>query len=416
MVDMLKNISIILVFKVFGALSILMVSMIIGQYYGPEKLGIFSLIVSLLMIGSVLSKVGLDTYTLKIVSELDGNLKEIALYIKKIIKIIFLTGLLTSMLFFILSDFINEYVFKSFNATYYVTGLAIIAIPFAYIGVLPEIFRALGGVGKYSFFRSISQNLLVLILISAGILTNIIVDPIYALYSSIGITIVLILLYLYLFLKKRGINIFASGLYKKSVLRHSYPMALTSTMMLMVAYTDSFMIGYYINEYQVGVYSACISIASIFLFAQTSINVYVAPKISRCYSRGDLVGVKHLYASSTKLLIVVSLFILLVVSVFSDLFLGLYGSKFLHAEGVLLIVSTGYFINSCFGVVGYLLNMTNNQFLVMVAVGFGSVLNVYLNYMLIPDYYLYGAAIASLLTMLLLNFTLFLIGKHRKLI
>jgi O-antigen/teichoic acid export membrane protein len=403
MIDMLKGVSVVFIYKIFGALSLLMINMMIGQYYGPEKLGIFSLIVALLMIGSVLSKAGLDFYILKIIPVLDDNLKEISFFIKKIIRIVFFSGLATSILFFVLSDFINEYVFNSFDATYYILGLAFVAIPFAYIGVLPEIFRGFGELNKYSFFRSVSQNLFVLLLLGAGILTSVIFDPVYILYLSIIVTIGLIIIYLHFFLKKKGVNIFASGLYKKPILKYSYPMMLTSTMMLITGYTDSLMISYYMDEYQVGLYTVCLSLSIGIIFIQNSVNIYIAPNISKLYSTKNNLEIRRLYYNSVKLSSFFSVFFFLALNMYPVFFLSLFGEGFSDVKNVLFVVTLSFLINSLCGPVGYTLNMTGNQKINMKVTFFSLALNITANYFLIPVFGILGAAYATFLTMVCKN-------------
>ena len=397
--DMLKSLTVLVIYKIFGALSFVMVSMIIGQYYGPEKLGIFSLIVALLVTGSVLSKAGLDLYILRIIPALDDNLKEISFFIKKIIRIIFFSGLATSILFFLLSDFINEYVFKSFDATYYIFGLAFVAIPFACIGVLPEIFRGFGELNKYSFFRSVSQNLFVLLLLGAGILTSVIFDPVYILYLSIIVTMGLIIIYLHFFLKKKGVNIFARGLYKKPILKYSYPMMLTSTMMVITGYVDSLMIGYYIGEHQVGLYTACLSLSVGIIFIQNCVSVYIAPNISKLYSTKNNIEIRRLYYNSVKFSSFCSVCVFLALNMYPVFFLSLFGEDFLDVKNVLFVVTMAFLINAIFGPVGYMLNMTNNQKTNMKVMFCCLQLNIIANYLMIPVFGILGAAYATLLTM-----------------
>ena len=405
MLKIIRGVSVVLAYKIFGVLSLLVINMMIGQYYGPEKLGIFSLITALLLFSSVLSRLGLDVYVLKVIPLLDDNYKEVACFIKKILIILLSSGLLVSLFFFIAANFLNVYIFKSIDATHYILGIVLVSIPFAYIGVLPEIFRGFGGLGQYSFFKSVCQNLCMLILIASGLIAEAKIDPIYALYLSILITLGLTLLRIAFFLKARGVNIFSNDNYKKPILKYSYPMMLTSSMMLMIGYAGSFMISHFLDVYYVGIYSACLSLSVGIIFIQNSINVYIAPIISKLYASNSQLQLKKVYYNSLKLSSFFAILIFLVLNLYSSFFLGLFGEKFSDAGDILFVVTLAFLINAFFGPVGYMLNMTGNQKVNMRITCAVLSINIILNVLFIPTFGLLGAALASLSAMVFKNLT-----------
>ena len=73
----------------------------------------------------------------------------------------------------------------------------------------------------------------------------------------------------------------------KDILRQSIPMMLSSSVLLLMSWTDSLMIGSFINEYEVGLYNVAMRIAmitSLTLHAVNSIDVNICMfVICKCY-------------------------------------------------------------------------------------------------------------------------------------
>lgn len=415
MKELIKGSSIIFVFKVFGAVALFLTHILISRYYGAETLGVFNLILSLLMISTIFSRMGLDMYVIRILPSLKEKNK-IALFLKRVFTIVFIGGVIVSMLIYLINPYINEYIFKSFDASKYLLYLSIVIIPFTFFNILPEVLRGFHDIKIYSFFRNLAQNLFLLFILSGGIYFSYKFDPIYVLYFSILFITSILLIVVYKFLHKRDINLFSNGKYKEAILKYSYPMFLTSSMMFLMGYVDSFMISYYLDEYQVGIYSACIKLSFLVTFVLASVNGFIAPKISKAYTNGDNKMVKKIYYDSIKLIVLVSSPIFLVLYLFPEFFLGLFGEEFKIAVVTLLIVNSAFLVNALCGSVGYMLNMTDNQHQFMKILLIGLLLNIMMNVFFIPIYGINGAAIATLISMSFWNIGSLMILKRKKII
>ncbi len=416
MKDILKGSALIFGFKVCGAISLFLVHILISRYYGVEILGVFNLFLALMLVGAVLSRVGIDMYIVRIIPSIENDNTQISLFLKEVFKILFIASFIVSILFYMTSSAIDTYIFKSFDASSYLLGLVIITIPFTFYNVLPEVFRAFHDVKIYSFFRNFSQNFLLLLLLSLGLLTSLKFDPIYILYISIAAITSMMFIILYRFLKLQEIDIFIKGKYENKILAYSYPMFLTSSMMFLMGHVDSFMISYYLDVYQVGLYNACINLSFAITFMLASVNGFIAPKISQAYSRGDNKKVKELYVNSIKLIFISTTPVFILLYIFPEFFLGLFGNEFLIATSTLMIVNTAFLINVLSGSVGYLLNMTDNQHIFMRILSIGLLLNIVLNIFLIPMYGINGAAIATLISMGFWNIVSLIVLKRKKIV
>jgi len=88
---------------------------------------------------------------------------------------------------------------------------------------------------------------------------------------------------------------------------------------------------------------------------------------------------------------------------FRETILGIFGIEFLNGETALVIIGCGVLISSISGNVDQILNMTNSHKILRNITFFCFMVNVILNYFLIPVYGINGAAIASLITNVLIN-------------
>jgi O-antigen/teichoic acid export membrane protein len=414
--DIVKGSFVIFIFKIFGAGSLFLTYILLPRYYGVEAFGIFNLIFAILMIGTVISRIGLDTYVVRVIPSLENKNEEISLFLKMVLKILVVSSLLVTVAIFLASDLINSYIFKSIDASNYLIGLALIIFPYTLFNVLVEVLRGLDEIKFYSLFRNLSQNFSIVLLLIISIVTAKLYDPIYILYSAILFITISLIVVLHKFLKKRNITITQKGKYRKSVLKHSYPMFLAASIMFLMSYIDSFMISYYLDEYQVGIYNACISLSLMLTFIPMAIGGYISPKISKAYSDNKREEIKDIFKHSIKIIFIVTLPLFLVMFLFADFFLNLFGEAFTVATTTLLITNIAFLSEALTGPVGFILNMTDKQHIFMKILLVSLVINILFNALLIPIYGINGAGIAILLSMFFWTITSFIVLKKEAII
>jgi len=95
------------------------------------------------------------------------------------------------------------------------------------------------------------------------------------------------------------------------------------------------------------------------------------------------------------------LFVLIVV--FSEFVLDIFGNEFEIGKNTLIILAIGQFINAVSGSVGFLLNMTGKQRIFKNIFLIAVIINVVLNFILIPKYGMVGAAIATMISVAVWN-------------
>lgn len=198
-----------------------------------------------------------------------------------------------------------------------------------------------------------------------------------------------------------------------NILRESFPLLLSSSMFLIIASTDIYMLSAMRPAEEVGVYDVAVKISLLAAIVLVAVNSISAPKFAELFGLGNLSGLKEVVSQSSKLIFWVTIPIIFLLIMLPEKFLGLFGSEFLAAAPALVILSIGQFISSISGSVGNLLKMTNNQIVFQYVMIAAAIINIGLNFILIPKYGITGAAIASATSMSFWNLISVIVAKKK---
>ena len=145
----------------------------------------------------------------------------------------------------------------------------------------------------------------------------------------------------------------------------------------------------------------------------TAVNMVVSPKFAAHYHKGELKETEDVLAKSLKLLAVVSLLVFSTMVLFGDDVLGIFGQQYIEAGVLLSILVCGQLINAMTGPSGKLLMMSGFEKDVrsssMIVAALGLALALYLT----AKHGVYGAAIATALTISAQNIAFAFLVKYR---
>lgn len=167
---------------------------------------------------------------------------------------------------------------------------------------------------------------------------------------------------------------------------------------------DLLMLGVLSSEINVGIYSVGLQIASITLIGQTIVNAIIGPKIARMYANGDKRELQHLITYACRLSSFAAISCLIFILPFGLVLIeSVFGSGFVLSYNVVLITCTGFVFSAMMGPIALVLNMTGHERITARVVVFSAFVNAILNGILIPMYGVNGAAIATLITVILIQ-------------
>jgi O-antigen/teichoic acid export membrane protein len=183
----------------------------------------------------------------------------------------------------------------------------------------------------------------------------------------------------------------------RRLLRFSLPVLFVGFSYALLAQTDRIMLGYFKASADLGVYSAAANISQQAGLITYSFSYIFCPIISDLYNRNEFKDFERLYKTVTRWIVSLNVVILLLLILFARQIMGVFGSDFTSGWLVLVVLAAVHLLGYCAGgaLVGYVLRMSGKQDIEMINTAVMLVLNVVLNFWLIPIYGILGAAIAT---------------------
>ena len=383
---------------------------IVARFFGPEVYGIFSLAAMILALFVAISSLGL----------IDGILRYVSLYrakkenekIKYILRFSLITllisGIASGVILFLLSESLSLSVFHNPAMQIYLKTFSFLIPIFILANAFLHILRAYEKVNYYSFLQNILQNILKVIFLLAFIFVGL--NSNSSVIFSFFIAIFIMMLFAYILSRQLIPNIFEKVVLtkkqkseiKKDLFNYSWPLIFLGVIGNLYYWTDSFLLGYFKSAIEVGIYNAAVPIAALLLASQEIFMQLFYPLITKEYSIKNFRLIGELSKQVSKWMFIINLPLFLIMLIFPGVLINfLFGKEYLLASNALRILSLGVFISSISGISIAILNTAGKSKLMLTNIAFFSILNVILNILLIPNYGLNGAAIATTISVIL---------------
>ena len=330
-----------------------------------------------------------------------GELREI--YFKMLI----LIGSI-SMIFLILNQvFIKEMKIDFFNENISeLISKSIFALFFYSVAILNiETYRAISKLYLSEIFRSIGRYLF--LLLAFYVLFKINKEPwiIEAFLLNFVLLSIMTSVPLIIWLMKIERIGTQKLITSKKIIFRSVPMALSSSSIILMQSVDVFLLSKYLDFRMVAFYSITFKLASLITLVLNSVNTVHAPKIAEFFTANKSLELKRTIITSTRLIFALTFPIILLTFIFSEPILLFFGRDYLIAKNAFLIIMIGQLVNVLCGSVGMYMNMTGKQkefqYILLIALA----INIFLNSLLIPQYGINGAAIATSISTVFWNVT-----------
>lgn len=157
------------------------------------------------------------------------------------------------------------------------------------------------------------------------------------------------------------------------------------------------------NETEVGIYNIAYKVGSIGFLVIVSVSTIITPKMAELYGQNNMLELKKLTHKATQLIAFLSIPMVVVLILFSKYILSFWGNETVTGSTAMIIISIGVLLSAIAGNVDQILNMTNNQNILRNITIFSFFVHIIISYFLIKKYGINGAAIATLITNVLIN-------------
>jgi len=402
--------------RIGGQVMGFLLTFVIANYYGAQGLGNYVLAIVILRIFTLVSKLGLDTFSIRFIASFSkkNKWKSIQLFRKKILILISITSIVSSVVMYFLANIIVDHIDVKVE---YVKLSSFFVLPMVFFMLHYQSLRGLKRIAEFSFFYRMAQStfsIVSIFIVSAFIKSSNV--PIYAYLTSVSIVSVLsFITYKYCFSKKAVFSTEESieDLTIRNILKISIPLMLAQSVQFIMAWTDKLMIGNLMSAESVAIYGVAFRFSMGVSITLMAINSISSPKFAEKFASDDIKGMGKIAMQSAKIIFWTTLPLATILLIFPKFFMGLYGSEFLTGFEVLRWLIIGRIVNALSGSVGNLMQMSGQQNVYMNILIIGSVINVVLNYYLIPIYGIKGAAISSVVSLSFWNLTMVYMVKRK---
>ena len=405
LLELLSSSGFVLAFKVMGALSGYIFAFVVSKN-GAETYGIFELAFTALMILSVIVKWGLDGATVRFTQEYlaSGETGKIKPLVRKSVITIFGSAVLVGLLFFALRGVLAE-VFNEPDLEQAYVWVALGLLPFVLLQYYSEALRALKNLKAFSVLQ-VGSVLILATLVFLALKNTSLPKGELATFSFVLSALVFAIggyvVYHWSYKKRVG-EVLPQAIQFGSIIKVALPLLVSGSLFLVISWTDTLMIGYFLDSADVGIYRIAFKVATLITFIQFAVNSIAAPTIASLYAKDNMQGLRKYIKQIGIINALFSIPIALVIILFSEPLLNLFGAEYTVGKTLLPILAIGQLVNALAGPVMYILNMTGKEKLTQRIMVWMTILNIALNALLIPTYGIIGAAVATTVSMVCWN-------------
>lgn len=399
-----KGAAIYFIGTIFGLGIGFVTRILVIRYLTPSEFGILSLSWVVFSIVCTIVALGIPEALTRQASYFIG--KGEAEKAKAIFKIstylLSVSGIASAFILFLFSNNIAD--FFKMKDLHWTLRIFSIAIPFAVTNaLLLAVFRTYERADVKVIFGDVIPNLLKLIFITLIVLLGLSFYFVVWMYI-LPIILTWILLVIYSLNRIDFKTSEKTIKYVKILISFSIPLFIQTVLGMIIVWTDTLMIGYYLKSSDVGLYNGARPIANLMQNVLGAVGFLYFPIISQLYAQGKIKEIGRTYAVITKWLMSAILPVFLVILLFPKTVLWLlYSKDYVQAYQVLRILAVGFFVHVMLGPNGLTLLAMGETKIITVTGFVGAVLNFVMNMLFIPVMGINGAALASALTYAVTN-------------
>lgn len=376
--------------------------LIMARLLSTDAYGSVVVILAVTSIAQNIGRLGLNEGMVRKIPQHENTLKELRGVVKAGLIIGGLSALIFAGCVFVFADFISHRIFDNTDLTP-LLRVGAFAIPFVVIGDISiSIARGARNAKPHTVVNQILKPTLRFAFIGILVATG---------YEAIGAVTGQVVAFSIaglagLWFAYRTVPNFRgpSARMYRTMFVFSFPLVLVHGMNFLLSNTDTFLIEYFLTSSEVGIYNIAFQIRNLIIVLLVTVGFLLPPMLSKLETQNQYEELREVYQFVTKWVIIFTFPLFMSTIFIPHLWLGLlFGEKYLPAVSSLQILGVGIIFSAAVGVTkSALVGLGRNQvvmFTTLVAV----VTNIILNIILIPRFGIEGAALASSVSIIILE-------------
>jgi O-antigen/teichoic acid export membrane protein len=191
------------------------------------------------------------------------------------------------------------------------------------------------------------------------------------------------------------------------------PLLVIAACELTLQSADVLVLSHYMSPSDVGIYFAAAKTMSLIMFVHYAVGSAVANRFATLGARGDKDSLRAFATEAMHWTFWPSLAAAVFLLALGIPLLRLFGPQFVQGYPVMFILVVGYLFRSAVGPVEFLLNMMGEQKRCAAVLGTTAVLNIALNFALVPVFGLVGAATATATSLVVAALMNYVVARRR---
>ncbi len=376
---------------------------VVARMLGIELFGLYALGLVVFNVAQTLSMIGLSQAAIRFVSIFygEGNKAGVKGTIVQSIGLPFLLGGILGLVLFISAGNIAN----AFNSPELANVIKIVSFGIPFMSAMMVAIAVTRGFKKMHYFVYVKNFFHPIInLACVGILYWFGFKLLGAISAWILAAVLGFMISIY-FVKKEFPEFFKvkANYASKEILKFSVPLVLVGFLQMLMIRTDVLMLGCFQSSVEVGIYNAVSQIIMPLLMILMAFNSIFSPIVADFHNRKKLNELNHLFKIVSKWIFLLTLPIFIIMVISAKEVLNIFGLEFVPGSKALLILGVFLFLSTILGPVTETLIMSGRQKIEFYNTLGGFIMNLVLNFLLIPKFGIVGAAIATGISLLSLH-------------
>jgi len=396
MTEVLRGAGLAFLLRGVGAGLAFLLNVVIGRMLGAEGAGLYFLALSVVSIGAVITKLGLDNTLLRFVASgaSTGDWNRVTGVFRLGTRLAGGASLTGGVAVFAAAPLMARHIFGEPALSGPLRAISLGIFTFAMMMLLAECLKGLKRIRNSMLVSGVLYPVIALALIW----------PLVTLFGPTGAALAYVL-------GTGGAAAIGWWMWRANTRAHAAPKpafdratlwqsarplwAMEIINRAILPWAPLFLLGIWGTPADAGVFGAATRVSMLVTFFLVAVNTVIAPKFAELHATGEIAMIGRL-ARRFALMITLAASPLFLVLIFAgDWVMGLFGPDFVRGGTALAILALGQAVNTMTGSVGYLLMMTGHERDIRNASIVAFILMAGCAVLLIPGYGLIGAAIAS---------------------
>jgi O-antigen/teichoic acid export membrane protein len=409
-----ESAGILLFFRIIERVIQVFRGIVFARFLGPSEYGAFNLAFFFIPLVVTLSKFGIPSCYERYIPQYERK-KMVSNFLERNYLLTVGIGVIVTVFSLSFSKQISNLIYSSAGYWHIILLCALSIIPYVLYENLLSSFNGLR-VFKLSALLRFSQFFIFTLLgvaivifcpkaifaISANLISFIIVTSFFS-----------FILWKYLVSSdSQNLKIQEKNFYRK-IFKYSIWFILNPIVYIVFNYVDRLMLNRFLGLHDVGIYSVALNISQIlFMFGMITGNVLM-PNLSNIWERGEKDKAMFILNLAIKIVTLFTLGCAVVLVIFKNQILSiLYGSEYLEGAMVIPMLLMFWIFHVIVWIAGTYPLLIEKTYISLIATIPGLILNIGLNYILIPGYGIRGAAIATTTAYIFILIVLLLLNKR----